>query len=164
MQASDGQNLFSVSRLHDPTLDKNFPEATIMSGTQLCSRRLLQHIIYCVGGVSVFFPLLTQFGSFEDPESNQLELASLRYITRDRLVAVAIELIASVLDENAANQQQMHLLSGFAIVGFLLRSVPPQLLNLEAAAALKHLLCVVKNSGKEFTSTLYIILLYPRVS
>lgn len=165
MQASDGQNLFSVSRLHDPTLDKNFLEATIMSGTQLCSRRLLQHIIYCVGGVSVFFPLLTQFGSFEESERKQLELASFRYITRDRLVAVAIELIASVLDENPANQQQMHLLSGFAILGFLLRSVPPQQLNLEAAAALKHLFCVVKNSGREFTSaSLCINLLYPRVS
>jgi hypothetical protein len=36
-----------------------------------------------------------------------------------------IELVASVLDGNVANQQQMHLPSGFSISGFLLQSVSP---------------------------------------
>ncbi|KAK1300212.1 hypothetical protein QJS10_CPB13g00240 [Acorus calamus] len=65
-QASDGRNLFNVSSMIDHVLDKNIFEAKVMAGTQLCSRRLLQQIIYCVGGVSVFFPLLTQFDGSEE--------------------------------------------------------------------------------------------------
>lgn len=147
LQASDGQTLFNVSPMLDHMSDKNLFEAVIMGGTKLCSRRLLQHIIYCVGGVSVFFPLLTQFNMSEKPEHGQLEYTLLRSITRDRLAAEVIELISSVLDENLANQQQMHLLSGFPILGFLLQSVPPQQLSLEILSALKHMLYVVGNCG-----------------
>ncbi|XP_058069394.1 BEACH domain-containing protein B isoform X3 [Magnolia sinica] len=146
-QASDGRTLFNVSPMLDHTLDKNLFKAVVIDGTQLCSRRLLQHIIYCVGGVSVFFPLLTQFDKSEEPESGHLEYTLLRSITRDRLATEVIELIASVLDENIANQQQMHLLSGFSILGFLLQSVPPQQLNLEILSALKRMLNVVGNCG-----------------
>ncbi|XP_042508929.1 BEACH domain-containing protein B-like isoform X1 [Macadamia integrifolia] len=146
-QASDGRNLFNVSPLLDHALDKNSFEAVVMAGTQLCSRRLLQQIIYCVGGVSVFFPLLTQFGKFEDSESEQTEETILRSITRNCIAAEAVELIASFLDENIANQQQMHHVSGFSILGFLLQSVPSQQLNLETLSALKHMFNVVANCG-----------------
>ncbi|CAK9186583.1 unnamed protein product [Ilex paraguariensis] len=146
-QASNGRTLFNVSPLLDHGLDKTPFEATVMVGTQLCSRRLLQQIIYCVGGVSVFFPLFTQSNLFENEESGQVEHALLKPITKERLTADIIELIASVLDENLANQQQMLLLSGFSILGFLLQSVPPQQLNLETLSALKHLFNVVANCG-----------------
>lgn len=146
-QAGDGRTLFNVSPMLDHMSDKNLFEAAILGGTKLCSRRLLQHIIYCVGGVSVFFPLLTQFNMSEKPEHGQLEYTLLRSITRDRLAAEVIELISSALDENLANQQQMHLLSGFPILGFLLQSVPPQQLSLEILSALKHMLNVVGNCG-----------------
>ncbi|OUZ99745.1 BEACH domain [Macleaya cordata] len=146
-QASDGKTLFNVSPMQDHALDKNSFEASVMAGTQLCSRRLLQQIIYCVGGVSVFFPLLTQFDRLETPESGQLGDTLLRSVIRDCLTAEVIELIASVLDENLANQQQMHLLSGFSILGFLLQSVPPLKLNLETLSALRHLFNVVANCG-----------------
>mgnify|MGYP004705780477 CR=1 FL=1 len=116
-------------------------------GTQLCSGRLLQQIIYCVGGVSVFFPLFTQSDLYEHTQSEKVGETLLTTITKERLTAEIIELIASVLDENLANQQQMLLLSGFSILGFLLQSVPPQQLNLETLSALKHLFNVVANSG-----------------
>ncbi|GAV66852.1 WD40 domain-containing protein/Beach domain-containing protein/Laminin_G_3 domain-containing protein [Cephalotus follicularis] len=144
-QASDGRKLFNVSPVLDQALDKSTFEATVTVGTQLCSRCLLQQIIYCVGGVSVFFPLISQSDRYENEESGLSEHASLTLITKERLTAEVIELIASVLDENLANQQQMHLLSGFSILGFLLQSVPPQQLNLETLAALKHLFNVVAN-------------------
>lgn len=131
----------------DHALDKNSFKATVMVGTQLCSRRLLQQIIYCVGGVSVFFPLITQSVRFENEESAHFEFTLLTPITKERLTAEVIELVASVLDENLANQQQMHLLSGFSILGFLLQSIPPQQLNLETLSALKHLFNVVANCG-----------------
>lgn len=146
-QASDGRTLFNVSTVFDHAMDKNSFEATVMPGTQLCSRRLLQQIIYCVGGVSVFFPLITQSVKYENEESAQSEHTLLTPITRERLTAEVIEIVASVLDENLANQQQMRLLSGFSILGFLLQSVPPQQLNLETLSALKHLFNVVANSG-----------------
>ncbi|KAF5183051.1 Beach domain-containing protein b [Thalictrum thalictroides] len=146
-QACDGKTLFNVAPVLDHTLDKSSFEAVVMTGTQLCSRRLLQQIIYCVGGVSVFFPLLTQFDSSEYPESGQLGDTLLRCVIRECLTAEVIELIASVLDENLANQQQMHLLSGFSILGFLLQSVPPQKINLETISALIHLYNVVANCG-----------------
>ena len=56
-------------------------------------------------------------------------------------------LMASVLDENLANQQQMHLLSGFPVLGFLLQAVSSEQLNLETLSALKHLFSVVSNCG-----------------
>ncbi|EXB79620.1 BEACH domain-containing protein lvsC [Morus notabilis] len=146
-QASDGRTLFNVSPMLDHVPDRNLFEATVMVGTQLCSRRLLQQIIYCVGGVSVFFPLIAQSDKYENEESGQFEHSLLMPITRERITALVIELIASVLDENLSNQQQMHLLSGFSILGFLLQSVPPQQLNLETLSALKHLFNVIANCG-----------------
>ncbi|OMO50809.1 hypothetical protein CCACVL1_30251 [Corchorus capsularis] len=146
-QASDGKKLFNVSPVLDHALDKNLFEATIMVGTQLCSRRLLKEIIYCVGGVSVFFPLITQSDRYDNVESEGLENKLLLPVAKERLTAEVIELIASVLDDNLANQQQMHLLSGFSILGFLLQSVPPQQLNMETLSALKHLFHVVSSCG-----------------
>lgn len=146
-QARNGRCLFNVSPMVDPGLDKSSFEATVLVGTQLCSRRLLQQIIYCVGGVSVFFPLFTKTDLYEIEEAKQAGQALLTPITKERLTAEVIELIASVLDENLANQQQMLLLSGFPILGFLLQSVPPEQLNMDTLSALKHLFNVVANSG-----------------
>ncbi|KAI8015885.1 BEACH domain-containing protein B [Camellia lanceoleosa] len=141
------RTLYNVAPLVDHTLDKNSFEATVMVGTQLCSRRLLQQIIYCVGGVSVFFPLFTQSDLYENEEIGQSGQGLLTPIMKERLTAEVIELIASVLDENLANQQQMLLLSGFSTFGFLLQSVPPQQLNMETLSALKHMFNVVANCG-----------------
>lgn len=113
-----------------------------MSGTKLCSRRLLQEIIYCVGGVSVFFPLLIHF---DDAVIHSGECAS---ATGDELAGQVIELVASVLDGNVANQQQMHLLSGFSILGFLFQSITPELLNFKTLSALKYMFNVLKNCGE----------------
>nr|XP_027094520.1 BEACH domain-containing protein B isoform X2 [Coffea arabica]XP_027094521.1 BEACH domain-containing protein B isoform X3 [Coffea arabica] len=145
-QASNGRTLYNVSPSLEHLPDDPF-EANVLMGTQLCSRRLLQQIIYCVGGVSVFFPLFTQSDLYEHTQSEKFGETLLTTITKERLTAEIIELIASVLDENLANQQQMLLLSGFSILGFLLQSVPPQQLNLETLSALKHLFNVVANSG-----------------
>ncbi|KAE8719567.1 hypothetical protein F3Y22_tig00109945pilonHSYRG00247 [Hibiscus syriacus] len=145
-QASDGKKLFNVSPLLDNALDKNLFEATIMDGTQLCSRRLFKEIIYCVGGFSVFFPLKTQSDRYENDETKALESKNLP-IAKERLTAEVTDLVASVLDENLANQQHMHLLSGFSILGFLLQSVPPQQLNMETLSALKNLFDVVSSCG-----------------
>ncbi|CAH9105180.1 unnamed protein product [Cuscuta epithymum] len=146
-QASKGRMLLNVSPILDAGADKSSFEATVSFGTQLCSRRLLQHIIYCVGGVSVFFPLFTQTELYEDEDNKHVCQTLLTPVTRERLTAEVIELVASVLDENLANQQQMLLLSGFSILGFLLQSVPPHQLNLETLSALKHLLNAVSSSG-----------------
>jgi WD40 repeat protein len=144
-QASNGRTLFNVSPLVDHhALDKRSFEAIVETGTQLCSRRLLKQIIYCVGGVSVFFPLFTQSELYENEERGHTLLTP---ITKERLTAEIIELIASVLDENLANQQQMLLLSGFSVLGFLLQSVPPQQLNMETLSALKHMFNVVTSCG-----------------
>ncbi|PUZ74193.1 hypothetical protein GQ55_1G045900 [Panicum hallii var. hallii] len=137
-QASNNRALFNVSSVLDG-LDKSKFEATTMGGTKLCARRLLQEIIYCVGGVSVFFPLLIHFddAAVQNGES----------VAHDELAGQVIELVASVLDGNIANQQQMHLLSGFSILGFLFQSVSPQLLNFKTLSASKYMFTVLKNSG-----------------
>ncbi|AAG28307.1 hypothetical protein [Arabidopsis thaliana] len=143
-QASDGRRLFNVSRVSDHLQERLAFEADIMVGTQLCSRRLLQQIIYCVGGISVFFPLITQSDRCESETLNE-ETSAMP--TKERMTAEVIELIASVLDENPANQQQMHLLAGFPILGFLLQSIQPKQLNLETLSSLKHLFNVISSSG-----------------
>lgn len=146
-QASNGKILLNASAVSDHVLDRNSFEAIILPGTQLCSRRLLQQIIYCVGGVSVFFPLIAQSDRYENEEIGEHEDALLTPVTKERLTAEVIELIASVLDENMANQQQMLLLSGFSVLGFLLQSLPPQQLNLATLSALKHLFNVIASCG-----------------
>ena len=149
LQASVGRMLFNVSPIMSHAVDKNSFEATVIGGTQLCSRRMLQQIMYCVGGVSVLFPLITQWCNFEN-EVGESEKTPLMQSTRECVMGEVIELIASLLDENVANQQQMHIVSGFSVLGFLLQSVPPQQLNLETLSALKHLFNVVSNSGIQF--------------
>ncbi|CAI8599125.1 unnamed protein product [Vicia faba] len=144
-QASVGRMLFNVSPIMSHALDKNSFEASVIGGTQLCSRRMLQQIIYCVGGVSVLFPLITHCCNIEN-EVGEFEKTALMRSTRKCVMGQVIELIASLLDENVANQQQMHIVSGFSVLGFLLQSVPPQPLNLETLSALKHLFNVVSNS------------------
>lgn len=132
----------------DHAIDKRTFEATVLGGTQLCSRRLLQQIIYCVGGVSVFFPLLTQPEIYEKDGSEMINEKLLAPITLVHLTAETIKLIASVLDDNLANQQQMLLLSGFSVLGFSLQHAPANQLNVETLSALKHLFGVVSNGGK----------------
>lgn len=127
---------------------ENLFEAIIMDGTKLCSRRLLQEIIYCVGGVSVFFPLLIQFDRSET-DNGQCDYSLIRSFTSDKRAAEVIELVASVLDGNVPNQQQMLLLSGFSILGFLFQSVPPQQLNMETLSALKNMFDVLRNCGNQ---------------
>lgn len=68
-------------------------------------------------------------------------------IKKENLTAESIKLIASVLDDNLANQQQMLLLSGFSVLGYLLQQVPAKQLNLETLSALKHLFTVIANGG-----------------
>ncbi|XP_020165084.1 BEACH domain-containing protein B [Aegilops tauschii subsp. strangulata] len=141
-QASDSKTLFSVSSALD-SADKSTVEATIIGGTKLCSRRLPQDIIYCVGGVSVFFPLFTQFC---DAVTNGGQYCDTSVIN-DKLAAEVIELVASVLDGNVSNQQQMYLLSGLSILGFLLQAAPPQLLNMKTLPAVKYMFDVLRNCG-----------------
>ncbi|GJW67848.1 BEACH domain-containing protein B isoform X1 [Tanacetum coccineum] len=66
-------------------------------------------------GVSVFFPLFTRIDLYED-DSQQLGHNLLTPITKERLTVEIVELIASVLDENLPNQQQMLNLFGLAEV------------------------------------------------
>lgn len=148
--------MFNVSPLIDHAHDQSSFEATVKNGTQLCSRRLLQQIIYCAGGVSVFFPLFTRIDLYED-DSQQLGYNLLTPITKERLTAEIIELIASVLDENLSNQQQMLNISGFSVLGFLLQSVPSQQLNMETLSALKHMLNVISNCGMSSSRNLGMI-------
>ncbi|CAA6657804.1 unnamed protein product [Spirodela intermedia] len=131
--ASDGRALFNASSGSDHILNKNLFEATVMDGTQICSRRMLQEIIYCVGGVSVFFPLLAQLGI---PEAANEEQDLEEKDEKDKLAADVLELITS-----------MHLLQGFSILGFLLQSVSPHWLNVHTFLSLKRMLDVLRNSG-----------------
>ncbi|CAL4966889.1 unnamed protein product [Urochloa decumbens] len=141
-QASDGRSLFSVSSALDNANKSKF-EALIMGGTKLCSRHLPQDIIYCVGGVSVFFPLFTQFF---DATTDVLQSCHTS-VDNDKLAAEVIELVATVLDGNVSNQQQMYLLSGLSILGFLLQSATPQRLTTKTLSALKYMFDILRNCG-----------------
>jgi len=141
-QASDGRSLFSVSSALD-NADQSTFEAAIMGGTKLCSRHLPQDIIYCVGGVSVFFPLFTQFF---DAATDVVQSCH-SSVDNDKLAAEVIELVATVLDGNVSNQQQMYLLSGLPILGFLLQSATPQLLTTRTLSALKYMFNILRKCG-----------------
>lgn len=169
-QASGNRNLFDISPMLDQTKDRNFYEATIMAGTQLCYRRILRDILDCVGGVSVFFPLLTQLDQpvTQTKISVPEEVAYSEFGFSEHVAAEVIELIASVLDGNLANQQFMCNMSGFSILGFLLQSVSPQQLTNNVVTALGHLLTVVGKSGSDMSQilvkdVLLRIYLYPHI-
>ncbi|KAK6940250.1 Neurobeachin, alpha-solenoid region, partial [Dillenia turbinata] len=100
-------------------------------------------------GSKILIGLNAQSESYENEEIGESAYAFPAFVTKEHLTAAVIELIASVLDENVANQQQMHLLSGFSVLGFLLQSIPPKQLNLEMLSALKHLFNVVANSSSQ---------------
>ena len=123
--------------------DQSTFEAAIMGGTKLCSRHLPQDIIYCVGGVSVFFPLFTQFF---DAATDVVQSCH-SSVDNDKLAAEVIELVATVLDGNVSNQQQMYLLSGLPILGFLLQSATPQLLTTKTLSALKYMFNILRKCG-----------------
>ncbi|KAH7652235.1 Concanavalin A-like lectins/glucanases protein [Dioscorea alata] len=144
-QASKGRALFNVTTVLDNPSEDDFIVATVMNGTQLCSRRLLQEIIYCVGGAFVFFPLLTDFDRFESHKGEN-EYTMMK-IMSDKLPAQVIELIASFLDGKLANQQHMHHHSGFAVLGFLFESIPTKYLNMETLSSLKYLFEVLRSCG-----------------
>lgn len=123
--------------------DKSTFEAAIVGGTKLCSRHLPQDIIYCVGGVSVFFPLFTQFFDAATDVAQSCHTS----VDNDKLAAEVIELVATVLDGNVSNQQQMYLLSGLSILGFLLQSATPQLLTAKTLSALKYMFDILRKCG-----------------
>ncbi|KAL0289479.1 UNVERIFIED_CONTAM: BEACH domain-containing protein B [Sesamum calycinum] len=103
---------------------------------------------------------------YEHEASDQAGGTLLTPIKKGHLTAETIKLIASILDDNLANQQQMLLLSGFSILGFLLQSVPAKQLNLETLSALKHLFSVVSNGGLSellVTDAIACILLNPHI-
>ncbi|KMZ59450.1 hypothetical protein ZOSMA_68G00360, partial [Zostera marina] len=144
-QASDGSILFNISST--PENMSEF-EAVVMDGTRLCSRHIFKEIIYCVGGVSVFFPLLNQVGNTDLPyDSEKHNFIFMESTMSGKLTAEVIDLVTSILDENLANQQQMDQLSGFSILGFLFQSIPPQQLNMKTLSSLKHLLHIVGSGG-----------------
>lgn len=139
----------------DNLSEDDFIVATVMNGTQLCSRRLLQEIIYCVGGAFVFFPLLTDFDRFQGHKGEN-EYTMMK-IMSDKLPAQVIELIASFLDGKLANQQHMHHHSGFAVLGFLFESIPTKYLNMETLSSLKYLFEVLRSCGNMISLALLII-------
>ncbi|XP_078448149.1 binding protein [Wolffia australiana] len=145
-QASAGRILFNSSCM-DHNMNKKIFEAEVMDGTLICSRRMLKEIIYCVGGVSALFPLLAQL-AISDVDCEEKELSSHQKSERNKLVADILDLITSVIEENSANQEQMHLLSGFSVLGFLLQCVSPLQLNMHFFLSLKRMLDVLKESGK----------------
>ncbi|KAK4434240.1 BEACH domain-containing protein B [Sesamum alatum] len=103
---------------------------------------------------------------YENEASDQVGDTLLTPIKKGHLTAETIKLIASTLDDNLANQQQMLLLSGFSVLGFLLQSVPAQQLNLETLSALKHLFSVASNGGLSellVTDAIACILLNPHI-
>ena len=105
------------------TKDRNFYEATVIAGTQLCYRRILRHILDSVGGASVFFPLLTQLDQtvIKTNICVHEEVAYSEFGFSEHVAAEVIELIAYVLDGNISNQQFMCNMSRFSVIGFLLQ-------------------------------------------
>jgi hypothetical protein len=110
--------------------------------------------VQCVGGIGVFFPLLTQL---DQPVGITSSVAGSSYDQKhvegypvDSHVAVeVIDVLTAVLDGNLANQQYMRNMSGMSILGFLLQSVSPQHLTVNVVAALERLVTTVaKGSGK----------------
>jgi hypothetical protein len=153
MQASSGCTIYNVALNSDGTAEKMSHEATIMSGTQLCYRHLVKDIIDCVGGVGVFFPLLTQLDQpvmsmIASVETQALETTENLNTASLYDAAEVIDLITSVLSDNYMHQQYMHQNKGISIIGFLLQSVSPQNLTTTVANSLVHLLSVVsKRTG-----------------
>lgn len=154
LQASSGRALFDISPVLEYSPDPVLYDATIMAGTLLCYRHLVQDSVQCVGGIGVFFPLLTQLDQpVCTPSSVMVNTCDQKRVEGypvDSHVAVeVIDLLTAVLAGNLANQQYMRNMSGMSILGFLLQSVSPQHLTVNVVAALERLVTTVaKGTGK----------------
>lgn len=154
LQASSGRALFDISPVLEYSPDPVLYDATIMAGTLLCYRHLVQDSVQCVGGIGVFFPLLTQLDQPVCTTSsvvvNSCDQKHVEGYPVDSHVAVeVIDLLTAVLAGNLANQQFMRNMSGMSILGFLLQSVSPQHLTVNVVAALERLVTTVaKGTGK----------------
>lgn len=151
MQASAGHALFDVSPVLEQSSDGVLHDATIMAGTLLCYRHLVQDIVHCVGGIDVFFPLLTQLDQPVLGSIVLLESGDKQFVQpplESHVAVEVIELVTAVLDGNLSNQQYMHNISGMSVLGCLLQSVSPQHLTVKVVSALERLLATVaKASG-----------------
>jgi len=117
VQASAGRMLFDISPVVEHTPDPVLHDATTMVGTLLCYRHLVQDSVQCIGGIGVFFPLLTQLDQpvcevsqipdsiSESPEVKQHEDNS--YPISSLVAVEVIELITALLAGNYANLQHM---------------------------------------------------------
>ncbi|KAH9551888.1 hypothetical protein CY35_09G037400 [Sphagnum magellanicum] len=151
-QASAGRSLFDVSPMLEQSPAGELCDAVIMAGTHLCCRHLVQDIVHCVGGIGVFFPLLTQL---DQPVAEALAFMGVtgerRYVqgcpVESHVVVEVIELVTGVLAGNFANQQYMHNIAGMAVLGFLLQSVLPQNLTIKVVSALEGLLTTVAKAN-----------------
>ncbi|CAK9238386.1 unnamed protein product, partial [Sphagnum troendelagicum] len=151
-QASAGRSLFDVSPMSEQSPAGELCDAVIMAGTHLCCRHLVQDIVHCVGGIGVFFPLLTQL---DQPVAEALAFMGVsgerRYVqgcpVESHVVVEVIELVTGVLAGNFANQQYMHNIAGMAVLGFLLQSVLPQNLTIKVVSALEGLLTTVAKAN-----------------
>jgi hypothetical protein len=150
VQASAGRALFDVSSVLEQSSDGVIHGATIMAGTLLCYRHLVQDIVHCVGGIDVFFPLLTQL---DQPVSDSLVILDSRgkqywQSPLEGHVAVEVlELVTGVLDGNLSNQQYMHNICGMSVLGCLLQSVSPQHLTVKVVSSLERLLETVRRAN-----------------
>ncbi|CAK9237200.1 unnamed protein product [Sphagnum troendelagicum] len=151
-QASAGRSLFDVSPMSEQSPAGELCDAVIMAGTHLCCRHLVQDIVHCVGGIGVFFPLLTQL---DQPVAEALAFMGVsgerRYVqgcpVESHVVVEVIELVTGVLAGNFANQQYMHNIAGMAVLGFLLQSVLPQNLTIKVVSAIEGLLTTVAKAN-----------------
>ncbi len=157
VQASAGRMLFDISPIVEHSPDPVLHDATTMVGTLLCYRHLVQDSVQCIGGIGVFFPLLTQLDQpvcevsqipdslSESPEVKQHEDNS--YPIASLVAVEVIELITALLAGNYANLQHMHNIAGMSVLGFLLQSVSPQHLTVKVVAALQHMLTTVAKAN-----------------
>ncbi|KAJ7525246.1 hypothetical protein O6H91_17G043300 [Diphasiastrum complanatum] len=156
-QASTGRCLYDVSPALEHMAVEESHEATILEGTKLCYRHLVQDSINCVGGVTVFFPLITHseqlgwqnFHHFyevdaadeaERHQEDHLQLRTSLDTFDDNIAVSVVEVIRAILAGKFSNQQFMHYTSGLSILGYLLKSLPPGQLTLSMVSALDALL------------------------
>ncbi|XP_024540202.1 BEACH domain-containing protein B isoform X1 [Selaginella moellendorffii] len=147
--ASSGRVLFDVAPVSEQS-DAVSHEATIMSGTQLCYRCLVQNNIHCVGGITVFFPLLTRFRHAGKDFDGSVTDAD------DYYLADVIELLTAVATKNYVNQKFLHSSGGLGLLGYLLQFVSIKQLSVKVITALNNLLRVLSEAADNALSDLLV--------
>ncbi|KAJ5068656.1 beach domain-containing protein lvsc [Anaeramoeba ignava] len=148
IKASNDIHCFDQS----PQVRKDQQDKAKLSGMFKCITTSIYDIVYCIGGVKVFFPLIIQLdqpiGTPENINFGKLkEMQNIDYSIDPELSKQIFDIIVDILVHSSSNQEDMVRSDGFAIISFLFKNINSKYITYSIIESTKRLILTVQNSA-----------------